>query len=277
MIIKAVVLFFSGILFITPLMAETTKKPSSARAYRAHLMTFLWPEDSSSEKIEYDNITELSRLPYFSTLPKKVENTSGFSFGIGIGKAKTNNPFDDYKTQLSKKVTVLANETWPMIFPERSSTIEESFYSNVVLNGYPTLQGNIKVTLGRYLETEVTYEHYLFNSYSVPALFSLGQHEQDNADNILYKTAPILSNAAVTLSQSTAETPSPATMLLHQPAAQLNITVARKTASKKLNYLDHPIIGSLLYFEPISVEEAEQEIMLNEIEAELNSELLEEF
>ncbi|TBR44988.1 hypothetical protein CBF23_000340 [Marinomonas agarivorans] len=234
-------------------------------------MTFLWPEESSSEKIVYDSITDLDSLPHFSTPPKKIENNDGFSFGIGIGAPKTKNPFDDYKKKLGKKVTILTNETWPMIFAQRSSTVEQSFYSNVLLNGYPTLQGNIKVTLGRYLETEIHYQHYLFDSFSVPALFSLGESKAGkNTNSILHQTAPILSNAAIALNEDNAEAP---TIMLHQPTSILKLAVERKTASKKLNYLDHPIIGSLLYFEPIKVEEAEQEIMLKEIEEELSNEL----
>ena len=41
------------------------------------------------------------------------------------------------------------------------------------------------------------------------------------------------------------------------PQAQvLSLTLANKTASKKLNYIDHPVIGTLIYFEPIALEDA---------------------
>lgn len=270
---KILLLSLIGLFITGQAIAETKKKTSKARAYRAHLMTFLWPEESSSEKIDYEYIADINSLTHFSTPPKKVENNNGFSFGIGIGEPKITNPFDEYKKQLSKKVSILSNQTWPMIFEQRSSTVEQSFYSDQFLDGYPVLQGTIKVTLGRYLETEISYQHYQFESFSVPALFSMSKGQEK--PELGYVTAPILLNAAASFNIDNDEDAVKPTIELYQPNGILNLTVERKTASKKLNYLDHPIIGSLLYFEPIKVEEAEQEIMLNEIESELDKELTE--
>jgi hypothetical protein len=36
----------------------------------------------------------------------------------------------------------------------------------------------------------------------------------------------------------------------------LPLHFVNKTASKKLNYIDHPVIGTLIYFEPLDLEEA---------------------
>lgn len=269
--IQTFVAFLTLLSLTSYTVAETADQPSTARAYRAHLMTFIWPEDSTSEKVDYQLLeepTEIQRLP--SPPQEQEDDNFGFSFGIGIGAPQPINPFEDYQKKLSKEVTILSNQMWPMIFEEQGSIVERNFHSEELLDGYPLLIGDISIKLGRYLETDIHYLHYQFNSYTVPDLFGKAQKNNDSHLKSL-SSIPVLSGAInafnATNSENNARIRVP-TAELHQPAAVLSLDFSHKTASKKLNYLDHPIIGSLLYFEPISLEEAEQEMMLNQIREE---------
>jgi len=270
MIIKILFSLLTAVLIANQVTAEELKKTSNARAYRAHLMTFIWPEKSSNEKIDYANIYDLADIKRFSDKQQNQQSDAnvGFSFGIGIGEPKTVNPFDRYQEKLSKEITILSNQMWPMIFEEQGSTVEKRFYSGESLDGYPVLLGDIQIKLGRYLETEINYQHYLFDSFSVPSIFGT-ESSTSNQTHLL--SIPMLSNAVTSFSNieennnTFSKIP---TVDLYQPASVLAIKLEHKTASKKLNYLDHPIIGSLLYFEPISLEDAEQEIMLDQIRKE---------
>ena len=50
-----------------------------------------------------------------------------------------------------------------------------------------------------------------------------------------------------------------------EPALELNLNFNNKTASTKLNYIDHPIIGTLIYFEPLELEDAIERISMQQL------------
>ena len=58
-----------------------------------------------------------------------------------------------------------------------------------------------------------------------------------------------------------------------EPALVLTLNQSNKTASKKVNYLDHPTIGTLLYFEPIELEDAIEKIALQTVAPETGASL----
>ena len=229
-----------------------SEEKSNARAYRAHLMSFIWPSKLSSELINYQNIYELDDIQRFDKEEAARQSTSVLALD-NLQADEELNPFIQYQAQLGKKVEILSNQTWPMIFEDQGSISFADFHSQKLLDGYPELSGQIQVKLGRYLETSIEYKHYLFDSFTAPII------EEKNINNLIFdELDPFEEEIKEEVK----------TVKLYEPGLVLNVNIERKTASKKLNYLDHPIIGSLLYFEPISVDVAEHELMLQALTEE---------
>lgn len=233
------------------------QEKSNARAYRAHLLSFIWPEKMSSEQIDYQNIYDIEGIPRFLNEEDAIQSASIMDKTALDSELTENvNPFYQYQELVGKKVEVLVNQTWPMVFEEQGSVNIAEFHSPKRFDGYPELTGQISIKLGRYLETEIDYKHYLFDSFSAPV-----QEEvtEENIDGLIFDELDPFEELPATEKK---------TVKLYEPALLLSFTSKRKTASKKLNYLDHPIIGSLLYFEPISVDDAEHELMLQALTEE---------
>lgn len=227
---------------------------SNARAYRAHLLTFTWSDKMSSEQINYENIYQLEDIQRFENdedaiLSSSIINKTSANEGEEI------NPFAQYQALIKRRVNILSNQTWPMIFEDQGSINFAEFHSDNILDGYPELTGQIQVKLGRYLETKVQYQHYLFDTFTT----QIKEPETINNSLIFDELDPFLDSPDITKTE---------TVQLFEPALVLRFEVERKTASKKLNYLDHPTVGSLLYFEPISVDDAEHELMLQALTEE---------
>ncbi len=218
----------------------------TARAYEAHLVTFMWPEGQSSEQINYKNVLSTGNLLRLTKdeegKPSAASNTSEVT------------PFGNIEGRLGKHVKILANQQWMLIFNHPGDTISKTFHSEQEKDGYPELTGSISVKLGRYLESDIRYQHYLFDSFTQPntqaqnskgSFFSQGQNTPD--------VQPELK--------------------AFDPALVLTLTQRNKTASKKVNYLDHPTIGTLLYFEPIELEDAMDKIALQSMTPETGKSL----
>lgn len=204
--------------------------PSTARAYEAHLLTFIWPDKNSSEEVKYKNVTSVASLPRFT------EGNTEESSSSGANIAQLSIPFDRFKQKIAPHAHVLVDKKWTIIFKNRGDTLRESFHSTTLTNGFPELVGQISIKYGRYLESDIQYQHYLFG---------LPQSDTANIPDIAQQnTSPGI-----------------------QPTFVLDLTQKNKTASKKLNYLDHPIIGTLIYFEPISLDDAIQQVALEKLAA----------
>lgn len=236
--------------------AEQVTEPvkSNARAYRAHLMSFIWPSELTSEQINYQNVYQMDNIQRFQN-DEEAKQSASILDEKPTSENEEINPFYQYQALIDRKVTVLSNQTWPMIFEEQGSVNFANFHSQTLFDGYPELTGQIQVKLGRYLETEINYKHFLFDSFT-----TLAKEETAPIDNLIFdELDPFFENQEATEEKI---------IRLYEPALLLSIDVKRKTASKKLNYLDHPVIGSLLYFEPISVDDAEHELMLQALTEE---------
>lgn len=218
----------------------------TARAYEAHLVTFMWPEGQSSEQINYKNVLSTGNLLRLTKdeegKPSAASNTSEVT------------PFGNIEGRLGKHVKILANQQWMLIFNHPGDTISKTFHSEQEKDGYPELTGSISVKLGRYLESDIRYQHYLFDSFTQPntqaqnskgSFFSQGQNTPDAQPELK----------------------------AFDPALVLTLTQRNKTASKKVNYLDHPTIGTLLYFEPIELEDAMDKIALQSMTPETGKSL----
>lgn len=240
---------------------STSAEPekSNARAYRAHLLSFIWPSKMSSEQVDYQNIYQIDDILRFKDAEEAQLSTSI----IDLTQTEIDeeiNPFAQYQALIDNKVTILSNQTWPMIFEEQGSINFAAFHSESLFDGYPELTGQFQVKLGRYLETRISYQHYLFDSFTaqVPEKTAESSSIFDDLDPIDEELDTFFGD----------ELEDKKVIKLYEPALLLAFEVERKTASKKLNYLDHPIIGSLLYFEPISVDDAEHELMLQALTEE---------
>lgn len=239
--------------------SENETEKSNARAYRAHLLSFVWPDKMSSEQINYQNIYQLDNIQRFTNEEDAIQSTSIMdTIQQEIDVATEPNPFLKYQALMDRRVTILSNQTWPMIFEEQGSVVFEDFHSKQLFDGYPELTGQLKVKLGRYLETEIKYQHFIFDSFTAPV-----RETNQAQSNIFDELDPL--EGIDPFNKTTSEEK---VIQLYEPALILAFTAERKTASKKLNYLDHPIIGSLLYFEPISVNDAEHELMLQALTEE---------
>lgn len=207
----------------------------TARAYEAHLVTFMWPEGQSSEQINYKNVLSTGNLLRLTKGEEDKSSTTSNTSG--------STPFGNIEERLGRHVKILANQQWTLIFNHPGDTISKTFHSEQEKDGYPELTGSISVKLGRYLESDIRYQHYLFDSFTQPntqgqsgkgSFFSQGRNTLD--------TQPEFKE--------------------FDPALVLALNQRNKTASKKVNYLDHPTIGTLLYFEPIELEDAMDKIAL---------------
>ncbi|MBJ7538859.1 hypothetical protein [Marinomonas transparens] len=219
--------------------------PDTARAYEGYLLTFIWPEDKSSEHIDYQdvlNLTDLIRLP-----PKTIEDDTS----TGADIAAISVPFDGFKEALDKQVQVLSNQKWTLIFKHPGDMISKTFHSEQEKDGYPELTGKIDIKLGRYLESDIRYQYYLFDSFTLPNIPDTPTTDLNSPD------------AAIQEKQ----------FKQFEPALVLELEQKNKTASKKVNYLDHPTIGTLLYFEPIDLEDAIEQIALQSLDAETGQSL----
>ncbi|GAB3482254.1 hypothetical protein [Marinomonas epiphytica] len=198
--------------------------PKTARAYEGYLLTFAWPEKYASEHVDYENVLDLENLLRInqSQLESSTLNTSQLP-----------DVFLQYKQRLKNRVQILSSQRWTLIFNKAGARVNQSFYSPLTKDGYPELVGDISIRLGRYLESDIHYRHYLFDSFSQPL-----------------ETPPL------DLNQTQIEPQLNTNIKQFEPALVLNLHIENKTASKKLNYLDHPIIGTLLYFEPLELETA---------------------
>ncbi|MCW4629946.1 MULTISPECIES: CsiV family protein [Marinomonas] len=201
--------------------ADNRFDPNTAKAYEAYVVTFMWPEGQSSEQVSYKNILPTDRLVRFPA-PNDV-----------AGNTLNSNQASPFGNRLGRQVKILANQKWTLIFKQPGDTINKSFVSQQNVNGYPVLTGNIAITLGRYLESDIRYQHYLFGRAQQTA--STPQDKNSTPQPIAPTTA---SSAEVT------------------PTSVLKLRQNNRTASKKVNYLDHPTIGTLIYFEPIELEQA---------------------
>lgn len=242
-------------LFNTPLFANDGEiNPDTARAYQGYLLTFLWPEGQSSELIEYEDVLAVDDLLRFSE-EELEQNTPNTITPTSIKST----PFDNFAGKLDRRVTILSNQKWTLIFKATGDTIQKSFTSPQIQEGYPELTGNISIKLGRYLESDIYYNHYLFN-YVTPTetdVEASNQIENNQANNnVLQQIGTTESNTKQL-----------------QPTLVLPLHQSNRTASKKVNYLDHPTIGTLLYFEPMELEEAMEAIALETITPETGASL----
>ena len=232
---------------------------SNARAYRAHLLSFIWSDKMSSEQVNYQNIYQLDNIQRFTNEEDAIQSASIIdSVEQELDETSEPNPFLQYQAKMGKRVTILSNQTWPMIFEEQGSVVFEDFHSKQLFDGYPELVGKVQVKLGRYLETKVQYQHFLFDSFTAPVT------QTNQTQSIIFDELDPFDQ----VDPFNPIQPEEKIIKLYEPALVLSFNLERKTASKKLNYLDHPIIGSLLYFEPISVDDAEHELMLQALTEE---------
>lgn len=224
---KAFPLFILGLLSSAYIQANSLNLDNidldKARAYQAYVMTFEWPKSASSEDVEYQDIFSLEGI-----------NRFGSSTGTSAPRSVPN-PFERFQRTLNSRTHVLTNNSWTLIFPETGTSIYKRFQSSDQENGYATFTGQVTFTLNRYLESNLRYQHYLFGQ---PAAAEVVVQPQNQATPAYQETFP--------LQQTSWE----------GPTQSLSLHFRNKTASKKLNYVDHPVIGTLIYFEPLDLEQA---------------------
>ncbi|NLQ16766.1 hypothetical protein HGG82_03915 [Marinomonas sp. M1K-6] len=225
---------FTGRAFADPI------DPDTARAYEGYLLTFQWPESQSIEQVDYTNLLATDGFP--SPPPPSQSTNSAIN-------AEMASPFDAIEKKLGRHVKILTNERWVLIFKQPGDSIKKTFRSSQETEGYPELTGDISIKLGRYLESSIHYQHYLFNE-----LAPLTQNTLIPDDN----TASLFFSPAIPSTDSTRLS----------PGSVLTLEQSNKTASKKINYLDHPTIGTLLYFEPIELADAMEKIVLQTLTPE---------
>lgn len=234
--------------FSTQLFAADNQEydPNTARAYAAYLLTFVWPDNHSSEQIDYNNVLSTESLPRYSKLQRQDNSPSAANI------VQLSVPFDDFKDKINPHAPVLINKQWTLIFKHTGDAINETFHSSALGDSDPELTGNISIKLGHYLESDIHYKHYLFNLFSSP-------HNINVLENATAKTDQTQS-----------------TLKIFEPALVLNLEQRNKTASQKLNYIDHPIIGTLIYFEPIDLNDAIQQVALDKMWTKYVNTFLEE-
>ena len=228
--------------FLSPhLMAqEENINPDTARAYQGYLLTFVWPERYTNEHVDYENVLTLDGL-----IRESFDADADQQLSTEQTSQTLPSVFDDFDKKLDRRVQILSNQKWTLIFKDRGDVIHKRFTSPENKDGYPELTGDISIKLGRYLESDIRYKHYLFDSFTLPAA----------------------TDSATEFSES------PTQFKQFEPALVLNLREKNKTASKKVNYIDHPIIGSLLYFEPIELEDAIEQIAQQSLPAETGASL----
>lgn len=220
--------------------------PDKARAYEAYVMTFIWPDNMSSEHIDYENVLTLAGIPVFE--PEQETSTSAeASFAADIEPLKA--PFDDFVKTFERRTQLLSNERWTLIFPETGATLSREFHSEAMIDGYAEFVAHVDFTLNRYLESNLSYEHYLFDTFTT---VKKDEGEQDATTD----------GPRVTLEQTQA--PEAMVQKHVEPAMVLKLDFLNKTPSKKLNYIDHPTIGTLIYFEPLELEDAIERVSMEQ-------------
>ncbi|MFT2109597.1 CsiV family protein [Marinomonas sp. 2405UD68-3] len=258
---KAHLIFILGII-LSPctVLADTVtdSEKSTARAYRARVMTFIWPAEKTVEQVKYEPLLSLKATPKFSLDESSISDSTQ-SQGANI--EKINNPFDTFQKKLKRGVNVLTNDSWTLIFANQGSKLHHDFHSKPNNLGYAELTGSIQVKLGRYLESNITLNHYLFNA----------EPQSKATHNVLPDTIISIENSSKLSPETSIEksdtnnAQDDTSSHQYLPSAQLILNQSNKTASKKLNYLDHPIVGTLIYFEPMDLEEAIQQQALENL------------
>ncbi len=226
--------------------------PDTARAYQGYLVTFLWPEGQSTEQVDYKNVLSTDQLVRLTD----EEAAAPISVSQELGKA----PFGNIEDKIGSHTKILVNKTWTLIFKHPGDTIYKSFHSQQAKDNYPELTGSISIKLGRYLESDIHYQHYLFDSFTLPDSDQFGLNNESENASFFTETSRENSAAKPEFKE-------------FEPALVLKLNESNKTASKKVNYLDHPIIGTLLYFEPIELEDAIEKIALQTISPETGASL----
>ena len=238
-----IAIFLSLNLLSTQIFAADEQiNPDTARAYEGYMVIFQWPDALTSEQVNYKSILSTDNLIRLTGDEKSTDNNNAQS-----------TPFGNVEARLGKNVTILANKKWTLIFRYPGDTIRKSFYSEQEKDGYPELTGNIAIKLGRYLESDIQYKHYLFDSFTQPDPIQNSEH--DGSSSIFSQTK----------TQSDFKE--------FEPALVLKLNQSNKTASKKVNYLDHPTIGTLIYFEPIELEDAIEKIATQSVAPETGKSL----
>ncbi|AEF55140.1 hypothetical protein [Marinomonas posidonica] len=242
--------------------------PDTARAYEGYLVTFIWPDDKTSEQIDYKNILTtqgLFRLP--ETAPDGSEPLQGAPTTEAemledepISQPGLPTPLIKIAEKLGPHVRVLLNQQWTLIFKRPGDIIEKSFHSDEIKDGYPELTGDIRIKLGRYLESEIQYKHFLFDSFTQP---DTSMPIEKNQNSLFFSNQE----------SNQGEQANTRDLKAFEPALVLALDMRNKTASKKLNYLDHPTIGTLLYFQPLELEEAVEKIALQTMSPETGQSL----
>ncbi len=242
--------------------------PDTARAYEGYLVTFIWPDDKTSEQIDYKNILTtqgLFRLP--ETVPDGSETLQGAPTTEAemledepISQPGLPTPLIKIAEKLGPHVRVLSNQQWTLIFKRPGDMIEKSFHSDEIKDGYPELTGDIRIKLGRYLESEIQYKHFLFDSFTQP---DTSMPIEENQNSLFFSNQE----------SNQGEQANTRDLKAFEPALVLALNMRNKTASKKLNYLDHPTIGTLLYFQPLELEEAVEKIALQTMSPETGQSL----
>ncbi|WP_421851078.1 CsiV family protein [Marinomonas sp.] len=241
-----IVIFLSLIILNTRLYAaEEQINPDTARPYEGYLVTFQWPEGLSTEQVDYKNVLSPESLLRITSEEEKAIDPDN--------NTDQSTPFGNIEERLGRNVKILANQKWTLIFRFPGDTIEKSFHSKQEKDGYPELTGNIAIKLGRYLESDIQYKHYLFDSFTRPD--PIQSNEQAGSTSIFSQAA------------------SQPEFKEFEPALVLKLNQSNKTASKKVNYLDHPIIGTLIYFEPIELEDAIEKIAAQSVTPETGKSL----
>ena len=250
-----IVIFLSLTLLNTRLFAADEQiNPDTARAYEGYLVTFQWPEGQSTEQVDYKNVLSTDNL-----LRLTAEEKTAIDPDDNTGQST---PFGNINERLGRHVKILASQKWTLIFKFPGDTIKKSFHSTQEKDGYPELTGNITIKLGRYLESDIQYKHYLFDSFTQPE----ASPEQNNQSITQASTRPFFSQPS-TDSQSQRE------FKEFEPALVLSLNQSNKTASKNVNYLDHPTIGTLIYFEPIELEDAIEKVAAQSVTPETGKSL----
>ncbi len=235
----------------------SSSQETTARAYRAHLLTFAWPKENTVEQIEYETLLSLKATPKFPLEDPLSNSADTQSTGADI--ERINNPFDDYQKKLRSGVNVLTNNTWTLIFENRGSKLQHNFHSQPNEEGYAELTGSIDIKFGRYLESKITLKHYLFTPPPSVVMEQTTDEKQTELET------NIENNFDLDVNQDSLQITESSVDVSQLPQSQLIINQNNKTASKKLNYLDHPTIGTLIYFEPIDLEVAIQQQALENL------------
>ncbi len=257
-------------LFSHSLLADTGKyDPETARAYQGYLLTFIWPEDQSTEQINYVDL-----LP--AELGLLINNKQQASEKKPRLDLQLDSPFVAMENKLKRRVDILANQEWTLIFKAPGDSISKQFTYYSEEFDYPELTADIVIQLGRYLETDIRYQHYLFSRNALQNAVNSPQSDVLNQSESL-DAIDSNNRALLRASEQTSTSIELPNLAINDeafvPSAVLTLYQSNKTASKKVNYIDHPTIGTLLYFEPIELEDAFERIALKTMTPETGASL----